>query len=79
MVDESLIAYLGDTPLIRSLFENNFSLDKNHADDYILIADKLKNIKIIDQLVDQELSLWDYLIAWLIFSFVYLRMKKYMT
>ena len=48
MVDESLIAYLGDTPLIRSLFENNFSLDKNHADDYILIADKLKNIKIID-------------------------------
>ena len=48
MVDESLIAYLGDTPLIRSLFENNFSLDKNHADDYILIVDKLKNIKIID-------------------------------
>ena len=48
MVDESLIAYLGDTPLIRSLFENNFSLDKNHADDCILIADKLKNIKIID-------------------------------
>ena len=48
MVDESLIAYLGDTPLIRSLFENNFSLDKNHADDYMLIADKLKNIKIID-------------------------------
>lgn len=48
MVDESLIAYLGDTPLVRSLFEQDFSFDKNHADDYILIADKLKRIKIID-------------------------------
>ena len=48
MVDESLIAYLGDTPFVRSLFEQDFSFDKNHADDYILIADKLKRIKIID-------------------------------
>ena len=33
MVDESLIAYLGDTPLVRSLFEQDFSFDKNHAED----------------------------------------------
>ncbi len=48
MVDESLIAYLGDTPLIRSLFEQDFSFDKNHTEDYKIIADKLKNIKILD-------------------------------
>ena len=48
MVDESLIAYLGDTPLVRSLFEQDFSFDKNHAEDYKIIADKLKNIKILD-------------------------------
>ena len=29
MVDESLIAYLGDTPLVCSLFEQDFSFDKN--------------------------------------------------
>ena len=48
MVDESLIAYLGDTPLVRSLFEQDFSFDKNHAEDYKIMADKLKNIKILD-------------------------------
>ena len=48
MVDESLIAYLGDTPFIRSLFEQNFSFDKNRAEDYNLIAEKLKAIKILD-------------------------------
>ena len=48
MVDESLIAYLGDTPLVRSLFEQDFSFDKNHTEDYKIIADKLRNIKILD-------------------------------
>ena len=48
MVDESLIAYLGDTPLVRSLFEQDFSFDKNYAEDYKTIAGKLKNIKILD-------------------------------
>ena len=48
MVDESLIAYLGDTPLVRSLFEQDFSFDKNHTEDYKIIADKLRKIKILD-------------------------------
>ncbi|MBD3591854.1 N-6 DNA methylase [Bacteroides sp. GM023] len=48
MVDESLIAYLGDAPLIRSLFEQDFSFDKSKAEDYNLIAEKLKAIKILD-------------------------------
>ena len=48
MVDESLIVYLGDTPLVRSLFEQDFSFDKNHTEDYKIIADKLRNIKILD-------------------------------
>ena len=48
MVDESLIAYLGDAPLIRSLFEQDFSFDKSKAEDYNLIAEKLKTIKILD-------------------------------
>ena len=48
MVDESLIVYLGDTQLVRYLFEQDFSFDKNHTEDYKIIADKLRNIKILD-------------------------------
>ena len=48
MVDESLVAYLGDTPLVRSLFAPDFSYDATQATEYAKIADKLKNIKILD-------------------------------
>lgn len=48
MVDESLIAYLGNTELVRSLFSADFSYDKTKVDEYKVIADKLKTIKILD-------------------------------
>ena len=48
MVDESLIAYLGDTPLVRSMFKDDFEPDELHWSDYQLIAGKLKSIKILD-------------------------------
>lgn len=44
MVDESLIAYLGNTELVRSLFSADFSYDKTKVDEYKVIADKLKTI-----------------------------------
>ena len=48
MVDESLIAYLGDTPLVRSMFRDDFVPDELHWSDYQLIAGKLKSVKILD-------------------------------
>ena len=48
MVDESLIAYLGDTPLVRSMFKDDFEPDELHWSDYQLIAGKLKSIKVLD-------------------------------
>ena len=48
MVDESLIAYLGDNAFVRSLFRNDFSYDKTKAEDYRKVADKLKTIKVLD-------------------------------
>ena len=48
MVDESLIAYLGDTPLVRSMFKDDFTTDKLHWSDYQMIAGKLKSIKVLD-------------------------------
>jgi hypothetical protein len=48
MVDESLIAYLGNNDFVRSLFRNDFSIDKSKADEYQKIADKLKAIKVLD-------------------------------
>lgn len=48
MVDESLIAYLGDTPLVRSMFNDDFEPDELHWSDYQLIAGKLKSVKILD-------------------------------
>ena len=48
MVDESLIAYLGDTAFVRSLFRNDFAFDKTKTDDYQKIAEKLKAVKVLD-------------------------------
>ena len=48
MVDESLISYLGDKPLVRSLFSSEFSYDTNKANEYKVIADKLKAVRILD-------------------------------
>ncbi|MBR5972439.1 MAG: Eco57I restriction-modification methylase domain-containing protein [Paludibacteraceae bacterium] len=48
MVDKSLIAYLGDTPLVRSMFKDDFTPDELHWSDYQMIAGKLKSIKVID-------------------------------
>ena len=48
MVDESLIAYLGDNAFIRSLFCTDFTFDKTKMDDYQKIAEKLKAVKVLD-------------------------------
>jgi hypothetical protein len=48
MVDESLIAYLGDTPLVRSLFSPDFVADELQWSEYQMIAGKLKSVKIFD-------------------------------
>ena len=48
MVDESLIAYLGDNETVRSIFSTNFILDTNRNNEYQSIVKKLKAIKVID-------------------------------
>lgn len=48
MVNESLIAYLGDTPLHRSLFAQNFKYEAEKTSEYNEIARKLKSVKVID-------------------------------
>ena len=48
MVDESLITYLGDTPLVRSLFKDDFHYDQSKAVEYKAIVDRLKQIKVLD-------------------------------
>lgn len=48
MVDESLIAYLGDTPFHRSLFAQNFKYEPERTSEYNEIARKLKSVKVID-------------------------------
>lgn len=48
MVDESLIAYLGDDAFVRSLFHNDFLYDKTKMEDYQKIAEKLKAVKVLD-------------------------------
>lgn len=48
MVDESLIAYLGDTPLVRSLFRYDFTPDPAKSTEYQKIAEKLKAVKVLD-------------------------------
>ena len=48
MVDESLIAYLGDTPFHRSLFAQDFRYESERASEYGDVARKLKSVKVID-------------------------------
>lgn len=48
MVDESLIAYLGDTPFHRSLFANDFKYESEKTSEYNEVARKLKAVKVID-------------------------------
>ena len=48
MVDESLIAYLGDNDLVRSLFGNDFSFDTLKAEEYKKLAEKIKAVKVLD-------------------------------
>ena len=48
MVDESLIAYLGDNAFVRSLFLNDFCFDKSKTEEYNKLAEKLKAIKVLD-------------------------------
>ena len=48
MVDESLIAYLGDNDFIRSLFRNDFSFEKSKIEEYKKLAEEIKTVKILD-------------------------------
>ncbi len=48
MVDESLIAYLGDTAFVRSLFSNYFTFKQSKIEDYKVVAEKLKAVKVLD-------------------------------
>ena len=48
MVDESLVAYLGDTSLVRSLLSDDFVYESGKAAEYKDITAKLKSIKILD-------------------------------
>ena len=48
MVDESLIAYLGDNDIVRSLFKTDFSYDSSKTNEYNAIIEKLKSVKILD-------------------------------
>ena len=48
MVDESLVSYLGDNELVRSLFSKDFSYDPSKSDEYREIADRLKAVKVLD-------------------------------
>ncbi len=48
MVDESLVAYLGDTPAVRALFADDFRYDGARAAEYARIAEKLMRVRILD-------------------------------
>ena len=48
MVDESLIAFLGDTPFVRSLFSSDFTYDVKQKTEYKKVAEKLKSVKVLD-------------------------------
>ena len=48
MVDESLIAYLGESDFNRSLFAPNFKYEATHVEEYKSIAEKLKAVKVLD-------------------------------
>lgn len=48
MVDESLIAYLGDTPKVRQLFRSDFEYAPLQINFYKQVAERLKQVKILD-------------------------------
>ena len=48
MVDESLQAYLGDSPVVKSVFDDDFEKDSNSENEYKAIATKLQAVKILD-------------------------------
>ena len=48
MVDESLIAYLGNNDFVRSLFGSDFSFAEAKAEEYKKTAERLKRVKILD-------------------------------
>ena len=48
MVDESLIAYLGDSHLHRAIFASDFEYDVSQKESYEKIATKLKAVKVLD-------------------------------
>ena len=48
MVDESLIAYLGNNDFVRSLFGSDFSFDEAKTEEYKKTAERLKRVKILD-------------------------------
>ena len=48
MVDESLMAYLGNEETVRSVFSRDFIYDKSKADEYKSIVERLKNVKVLD-------------------------------
>ena len=48
MVDESLMAYLGNDETVRSVFSRDFIYDKSKADEYKSIVERLKNVKVLD-------------------------------
>ena len=48
MVDESLIAYLGNNDFVRSLFSSDFSFGEAEAEEYKKTAERLKRVKILD-------------------------------
>ncbi len=48
MIDESLVQYLGDNPVVRSLFADDFTPDETQRNTYEDIATRLKAVKILD-------------------------------
>lgn len=48
MVDETLISYLGPSPIVKSLFSENFEYNEIDWAEYQTIAAKLKTVKILD-------------------------------
>jgi len=48
MVDQTLISYLGDTPLVRNLFSEAFEYREIDWAEYQTIAAKLKTVKVLD-------------------------------
>ncbi|MCF0236918.1 MAG: Eco57I restriction-modification methylase domain-containing protein, partial [Bacteroidaceae bacterium] len=48
MVDESLIAYLGDTPQVRAIFQLDFHPNPEEQPFYDQLAQRLKAVKVLD-------------------------------